>query len=217
MKDRIFDVLPFLLIGDLILPFLFALTYRGHDHLTQVMSALGNPKAPLHILYNIWLIVLGIAILFCNFRLYPIFAEKSRFIAIMLFVIICVYAIGACILSGIFPVGETKELKTISANIHGYGSALDLCFWYLPHYSPGCIFSKLLTDRWVFFLLSVLCSPCYALRFSLWQINRRFGEASSHLKGFGKGYRFCSCISRLLLFVRLSKTSNICAASRRNS
>lgn len=128
MKDKIFDILPFLLIGDLILPFLFALTYRGYDHLTQVMSALGNPKAPLHILYNIWLIVLGIAILFCNFRLYPIFAEKSRFIAIMLFVIICVYAIGACILSGIFPVGETKELKTISAKIHGYGSALGFMF-----------------------------------------------------------------------------------------
>lgn len=158
MKDRIFDVLPFLLIGDLILPFLFALTYRGYDHLTQVMSALGNPKAPLHILYNIWLIVLGIAILFCNFRLYPIFAEKSRFIAIMLFVIICVYAIGACILSGIFPVGETKELKTISAKIHGYGSAFGFMLLAFAPLFTGLYFSKLLTDRLVFFfyLLCVL-------------------------------------------------------------
>lgn len=162
MKDKIFDILPFLLIGDVILPFLFALTYRGYDHLTQVMSALGNPKAPLHILYNIWLIVLGIAILFCNFRLYPIFSEKSRFIAIMLFVIICVYAIGACILSGIFPVGETKELKTISAKIHGYGSAFGFMLLAFAPLFTGLYFFKAFNRplgvfSFICFVFSVLC------------------------------------------------------------
>lgn len=41
-----------------------------------------------------------------------------------MFVIIFLYAIGACILSGIFSVGETKELATISEKIHGYGSVI---------------------------------------------------------------------------------------------
>ena len=63
MKNKVLDLLPFLLIGDLVLPFLLAPTYRGYNHLMQVMSALVNPIAPLHILYNIWLIVLGIGIL----------------------------------------------------------------------------------------------------------------------------------------------------------
>lgn len=128
MKNKVLDLLPFLLIGDLVLPFLLAPTYRGYNHLMQVMSALGNPIAPLHILYNIWLIVLGIGILLCNFKLYPVIAEKSSSIAIMLFAIICIYAIGACILSGLFPVGETKELKTISSKIHGYGSVIGFIF-----------------------------------------------------------------------------------------
>lgn len=44
MKNRVLDLLPFLLIGDLILPFLLATTYPGYNHLTQVMSVLGNSK-----------------------------------------------------------------------------------------------------------------------------------------------------------------------------
>ena len=168
MKDRIFDVLPFLLIGDLILPFLFAPTYRGYHHLTQVMSALGNPKAPLHILYNIWLIVLGIAILFCNFRLYPVLAEKSRFIAVMLFVIICVYAIGACILSGIFPVGETKKLEAISAKIHGYGSVFGFMLFAFAPLFTGLYFFKISNEllgvfSFICFVFSLLCFAFFVM------------------------------------------------------
>lgn len=143
MKNRILDVLPFFLMGDLLLPFLLAPTYQGYNHLTQVMSALGNPKAPLHILYNIWLIVLGIILLFCNFKLYPIIAEKSNLIAITLFVIICFYAIGACILSGFFPVGETKELKTISAKIHRYGSVIGFMLLVFVPMFIGLYFFKI--------------------------------------------------------------------------
>ena len=38
----------------------------------------------------------------------------------MLFSVIVIYAVGGCILSGIFSVGETKILETLSAKIHGY-------------------------------------------------------------------------------------------------
>lgn len=39
-------------------------------------------------------------------------------------VILFLYAIGACILSGLFPVGDSKDLTTLSAKIHGVGSVL---------------------------------------------------------------------------------------------
>ncbi len=143
MKNIVLDVLPFLLIGDLIVPFLLAPTYRGYDHLTQVMSVLGNSKAPLHILYNIWLIMLGIGILLCDFKLYSVIAETSSSIAIMLFVIMGIYAIGACILSGFFPVEETKELKTISAKIHGYGSVIGFMLLIFAPLLIGLYFFKI--------------------------------------------------------------------------
>lgn len=168
MKNRVLDLLPFLLIGDLILPFLLAPAYRGYDHLTQVMSALGNPKAPLHSLYNIWLIVLGIILLLCNFKLYPMIAEKSRSIAIMLFAIMCIYAIGACILSGFFPVGETKELQTLSAKIHGYGSVIGFMLFVFAPLFTGLYFFKIPnTFLGVFslicFAFSLLCFALFVM------------------------------------------------------
>lgn len=158
MKNRVLDLLPFFLMGDLILPFLLAPAYRGYDHLTQVMSALGNPKAPLHSLYNIWLIVLGIILLLCNFKLYPMIAEKSRSIAVMLFAIMCIYAIGACILSGFFPVGETKELQTLSAKIHGYGSVIGFMLFIFAPLCTGLYFFKI-SNRF----LGVFSLLCFAL------------------------------------------------------
>lgn len=168
MKNKVLDLLPFLLIVDLILPFLLAPTYRGYNHLTQVMSVLGNSKAPLHILYNIWLIMLGISILLCNFKLYSVIAETSSSIAIMLFVIIGIYAIGACILSGFFPVEETKELKTISAKIHGYGSVIGFMLLIFAPLFIGLYFFKVSNgflgiSSLTCFVFSLLCFAFFVM------------------------------------------------------
>lgn len=91
------------------------------------MSVLGNSKAPLHSIYNIWLVAFGVAILISTLQLYPTVAQVSSSISIMLFFVIVIYAVGGCILSGIFSVGETKSLETLSAKIHGYGSVMLPC------------------------------------------------------------------------------------------
>lgn len=102
MKNSFSNILPFLLIADLIIPFVLAPTYKGYSHLTQVMSVLGNSKAPLHLIYNIWLVVFGVSILISTLQLYPTVAQVSNSISIMLFSVIVIYALGGCILSGIF-------------------------------------------------------------------------------------------------------------------
>ena len=168
MEHSAFDLLAFLLMGDLVLPFLLAPAYRGYDHLTQVMSALGNAKAPLHILYDIWLIVLGIGMLFCDLKLYPAIAEKSGPIAVMLFAVIGIYAVGACILSGFFPVGETKERKTISAKIHGVGSAIGSMLLLFAPLLIGLYFFKTVNGylgvfSLVCFVLSLLCFTLFVM------------------------------------------------------
>ena len=96
--------LPVLLALDLIIPFLLAPFYKDYNHLTQVMSVLGNSKAPLHLIYNVWLVVFGIAILISTLQLYPTITQVSSFISIMLSFVIMLYAVGGCILSGFFPV-----------------------------------------------------------------------------------------------------------------
>ena len=101
-------ILPIVLILDLLIPFVLAPTYKGYNHLIQVMSVLGNSKAPLHNVYNIWLVVFGIFLVIIDFKIYSIVSEHSNIIATLLFIILMIYAIGGCILSGLFPVGEIK-------------------------------------------------------------------------------------------------------------
>lgn len=156
MKNNFSNILPFLLFADLIIPFLLAPTYKGYNHLTQVMSVLGNSKAPLHLIYNIWLVVFGIAILISALQLYPTIAQVSNSISIILFSVIVIYALGGCILSGIFSVGETKSLETLSAKIHGCGSVIGFLLLTLAPLFVGLYFFKV-SNR----LLGILSLICF--------------------------------------------------------
>ena len=158
MKNSFSNILPFLLIADLIIPFVLAPTYKGYSHLTQVMSVLGNSKAPLHLVYNIWLIVFGVTILISTLQLHPIVAQVSNSISTMLFSVIVIYALGGCILSGIFSVEETKSLETLSAKIHGYGSVIGFLLLTLAPLLIGMYFFKI-SDG----LLGVFSLICFIL------------------------------------------------------
>lgn len=156
MKNNFSNILPFLLFADLIIPFLLAPTYKGYNHLTQVMSVLGNSNAPLHLIYNIWLVAFGIAILISALQLYPTIAQVSNSISILLFSVIVIYALGGCILSGIFSVGETKSLETLSAKIHGCGSVIGFLLLTFAPLFVGLYFFKV-SNR----LLGILSLICF--------------------------------------------------------
>ena len=155
IKNYLSHFLPVLLALDLIIPFLLAPFYKDYNHLTQVMSVLGNSKAPLHSIYNIWLVAFGVAILISTLQLYPTVAQVSSSISIMLFSAIVIYAVGGCILSGIFSVGETKSLETLSAKIHGYGSVIGFLLLTLAPLFVGLYFFKV--SNGLLGILSLIC------------------------------------------------------------
>lgn len=124
MSDVGFILLLIATIGDLVIPFFLAPFCKKYNHLTMVMSLLGNRNSPVHLIYNLWLIGAGIMLILGSSKLYAMYLPVSNIISKVLLFCVVFYAIGACILSGIFPVGETKELQTISEKIHGYGSVL---------------------------------------------------------------------------------------------
>lgn len=153
VKNSLLNIFPFLLAADLMIPFLLAPTCGGYNHLTQVMSVLGSGKAPLHLIYNIWLIIFGAFVLMSGFQLYLVAAKLSRAISILLFSVMAIYAVGGCILSGFFSVGETKNLETLSAKIHGYGSAIGFLLFTLAPLLVGLYFFKSAHGRWGAFSL----------------------------------------------------------------
>ena len=165
MKNSILNILPVALLVDLLIPFLLAPHYKGYNHLTQVMSVLGNDKAPLHIIYNIWLIALGIILIINNFAIYRIISKHSTILAILLFVAIFIYAIGGCILSGIFSVGETKSLITFSEKVHGYGSVIGFMVLTLAPLSLALYGFK--AERITFGVCSLICFVLAIMTFTL--------------------------------------------------
>lgn len=155
INNNFLRYLPLFLVLDLIIPFLLAPTYKGYNHITQVMSVLGNQKAPLHLVYNIWLVLLGVIILISSFQIYFVTVRSSKVVSIILTAIVAIYAIGGCILSGIFSVEETKSLETLSAKIHGYGSVVGFLLLTFAPLLIGIHFFKI--QNWTFGILSLGC------------------------------------------------------------
>lgn len=165
MKNNLLIFLPIALLLDLSIPLIIAPTYKGYSHLTQVMSVLGNDKAPLHTVYNIWLVICGITLLISNFDVYMIVSKSSSLIAAILFIVIMIYAVGGCILSGLFSVGEVKSLDTISEKIHGFGSVIGFMSLTIAPLLIGIYAFK--SERMGFAVFSVCCFIIAVIFFTL--------------------------------------------------
>lgn len=125
INSRLFNAILLLtIIGEFLLPWLLKHFYNGYDSKTMVMSALGSPKSPVRLIYNIWLIWLGCFLLFAA-SLYFLEA-KSDFpvLSVFLLLSIGIFAVGAGLLAGIFSVNETKDIVTVASKIHGGGAAI---------------------------------------------------------------------------------------------
>ncbi|EQF26732.1 hypothetical protein QEW_1098 [Clostridioides difficile CD160] len=165
VKNSLLIFLPIALLLDLAIPFIIAPTYKGYNHLTQVMSVLGNNNAPLHTVYNIWLVVCGITLLVSNFKIYMIVSKSSSIISIVLFIVIITYAVGGCILSGLFSVGEVKSLNTISEKIHGFGSVIGFVTLTIAPLLIGIYAFK--SERMGFAIFSICCFIFAVIFFTL--------------------------------------------------
>lgn len=112
------------MVGDFLAPYVLALFYKGYSHKKHVMSVLGNTESPVRILYNIWLILLGLLLAISTKSIVELYDVVSHGLAIALVILMFIFAIGAGILAGIFSVNKTKEIQTTASKIHGVGSAL---------------------------------------------------------------------------------------------
>ena len=125
-----FDSKPFYIlllitiVGEFLLPWILGHFRRGYNGKTMVMSALGSPESPVRIIYNLWLVWLGIFLLLTSFALYHEIRVVSEILAVLTWISTAVFAIGAGILAGIFSVNEKKEKVTLASKIHGAGSAM---------------------------------------------------------------------------------------------
>lgn len=125
IDSKLFNwILVLTIVGEFFLPWILKHFYIGYDAKKMVMSALGNPESPVRKMYNIWLIWIGLFLIFTSIIYFINAKEVSLVLAILQLVSILTFAIGAGILSGLFSVNESKDVVTMASKIHGAGAAI---------------------------------------------------------------------------------------------
>lgn len=125
IDSKLFNVLLLVtIIGEILLPWILKYFYKDYNNKTMVMSVLGSPESPVRKIYNVWLVWLGVFLLITSFLLFNEVKIISSILAVLTFISIATFAVGAGILSGLFSVNESKEKVTFASKIHGAGSAI---------------------------------------------------------------------------------------------
>lgn len=107
-----------ILLSYFIITHLFGLLYRNYDSKKQFVSAIGNKNDSISLLFNIWIIILGILICVIATDFYIIYNPISKILSVLAFWLIFSFGIGSCIISGISRYNEENKFKTISSSIH---------------------------------------------------------------------------------------------------
>ena len=161
VNTKIFNILLLVtVLGEFILPWVLKYFYRGYNSKTMVMSALGSPESPVRAIYNIWLVWLGVFLFIAGYVFFMEAKVISSVLAVLLWVSIGVFAVGAGILSGIFSVNESKDVVTTASKIHGAGAAIGFMFLLL---FP--LFSALIAFKMGDKLQGVICIIAFVLAF----------------------------------------------------
>ncbi len=143
--------------GDFVFSYLLSFFYKEYSNMKMSISALGNPKSPVRIPFNIWMLIEGLLFLSALPALYKNYHSVSAILTTTTIVFIAIFAIGSCIFTCFFSVNESKTISTTSSKIHGAGSALGFTlFLFVP------LLVAILSFRCGENIFGAVCMFCFA-------------------------------------------------------
>ena len=119
--------------GDILVSWVLPLFYKEYNCMKMSISALGNPRSPVRIPFNLWMLVEGVLFLVGLPAVFRLYQPVSVGLTYAVGAFIAVFAIGACIFTCFFSVNENKEVVTTASKIHGVGSVIGfMLFLFVP-------------------------------------------------------------------------------------
>ena len=112
------------IVGEILVPFILAVFFKGYRHTTIVISTLGIDGSPTAIPFRLWMFLAGVLFILSTPVLYTSYSSVFPPLSVAVVVLLVIFAFGACILSAVFSVNETKDIITTASKIHGIGSAV---------------------------------------------------------------------------------------------
>lgn len=110
-------------ISEIVGPLVFGLFYQDYNHTTMLISSFGEDKSPVKLVFDWWQIIDGLLFIFAIPAFYQRFKGTSLWLTRGMCIMIFLYAVGDCIMTGIFSKTGHTELTTIDV-IHNYASGI---------------------------------------------------------------------------------------------
>ncbi len=163
----------FVCLGDIVVLYHFADKFPGYSHLSDLISELGSSYSPVSKLFSIWWIFAGTFFIIFAIGFYYSFREEGKIAGISAWLII-LYALGDCVVSGLFKDdhlhgGDADLASTIHVVIGGIGIFALVAF----PLSMQKIYTKERNSNfyylsWVVFYISIL--TCILLGFRYYYV-----------------------------------------------
>ena len=147
------------MIGDISVSLILPAFYKGYSIKKMSISALGNPKSPVRVPFNIWMLVEGLLFLAAIPAVFRSYSKVSFALTVTAIIFIAVFAVGACIFTCFFSVNESKDVVTAASKIHGAGSVIGfMLFLFVPMLMAILSFKNAETANGVICIVSFVIS-----------------------------------------------------------
>ena len=161
-------ILLFTIIGEFLVPWILEQFYVEYNGRIMVMSVLGNPRSPVRLVYNLWLIWLGGFLTYTAGAYFLALRAKFPVLAVFMLLSIGIFAVGAGLISGIFSVNESKDIVTTASKIHGVSSAIGfMALLFFPLLNGVVSFKQKDIPEGMIsissFMLSLVCFVCFVM------------------------------------------------------
>lgn len=196
MKQILLIIIIISLLIDNILPFIIAPFYKTYKHKSDLLSILGSKESPVKNVYNIWCILSGL--LFCIFGII-IYINDSNTNSLIILILSILYGLGCEIISGLSPISENIEDRSISTVVHGIGSVIGfMALLFIPFFIALDLANNRLES-----LIGFLCFSFDIISFCLFVMSDkpRFKKSFVSYMGLWQRLTIVFCYIPIIIFI----------------
>lgn len=122
LKEYGFYLLLLAIISEIALPFILARYYPNYSQINNLISTFGETDSPTKWAFKIWEIINGSLFVLSAPAIYDRFKETNHRFALILSLLVVVFGLGDCIITGLFDRAANQSEVDFTSLLHNYAS-----------------------------------------------------------------------------------------------
>ncbi|MBO0449951.1 DUF998 domain-containing protein [Enterococcus sp. MJM12] len=122
LKEYGFYLLLLAIVSEIALPFILAKYYPNYSQINDLISTFGETDSPTKWAFKIWEIINGTLFVLSGPAIFQRFKETNSQLAFVLSLMVILFGIGDCIITGIFDRAANSSEVDFTSLLHNYAS-----------------------------------------------------------------------------------------------